>query len=180
MKIIGMSEDSQKNVTAPFFKFINLCHEADPRRNGTIIDFANVNTAFSPSQRSTSSMQKGHSRLWSCWFCAASVAWTFALILTMAFSQARVQEPLLIGGFTPYYQMCAQPLPSGADAFIGQLVMDLPVLEFIRKAPVLSSWFWAAPTLQPNSTTPSGDIHYFLSLHNIEPSIPVDCRIFQH
>lgn len=75
-----------------------------------------------------------------CWFNAMDFGAAIALILTMSFSQARAQEFLLIRGFTPYYQMYAEPLPSDADAFTGQLVMDLPALdELIRKAPVLSS-----------------------------------------
>lgn len=43
-KVIGMSEDSQKNVLAPTYKFVSFRHDADPRAAGTAMDFNNAPT----------------------------------------------------------------------------------------------------------------------------------------
>lgn len=141
-KLIGISEDSQHNVLAPFFKYVAFRHDGDPRPEGTVTDLATANTfdgvlAFTPQYQvyAEGCLTPVEIQLMiMAWFNGLDFAAMVALIVAMCFGAARANEVVLQRRFFPFQTMYNQPLPAGADAFTGQLVQDLPSWDqFIEK-----------------------------------------------
>lgn len=136
LRVIGTSQDTLGNRTCPWYNFPRFQNAADPRVAGTVFDstvqtydgclqFAASYAGFAETHLTEVEVQL----LILLWFIGADFAAAVTLIIAMCFGAGRAGEAALQRRFATFHYAYTEPLPNGADAFIGTLVGDLPSID---------------------------------------------------